>query len=180
MIKSQHRVILALASFFIENYLIVRGLVRSIIATFGGIFILLMLLGIVYYFITQKTVVEAAYEPSKEIANKLQSLEPMLNPSIFLDKANIIELLNQYCSSKNIDDMICRCTLIPAYQDFSARFTPQEIYEMQGDRGKMLYETAISLKNTRNEGLRCLEAQKDKASSTYKKVRTIYELLYQQ
>lgn len=177
MIKAQHNVLLAFAAFFIEIFLGIRYIIRSTIATFGGLFLLLLFGSIFYYFSSGKTVVETAYEPSKQLINYAATIN--FDPDALLEKATIVELMNKYCSANNIETLPCKCTIIPAYQDFSSRFTPSEIGAMKDNRPKMLYETANSIKNTNDNMRNCMVEQKDKAVNYWQKMRRIYELLQQ-
>ena len=95
------------------------------------------------------------------------------------DNTTITELMSRHCPPDKLETMRCHCAIVPAYNDFNTRFSPDEISAMQNNRTRLLTETAISLKNTRSEISKCLAEKKDQTVGFFQKIRDIYNLVTQ-
>lgn len=150
-------VLLAIAAFI--GILLFMRVIRTVMR----VVLIVAVLGAIYYFWSGKTVVE----------------QNDTNIEALFDNTSITELMSKHCTPEKLETMRCKCAIVPAYNDFKARFTPDDISAMQNNRAQLLAETTISFKNTRSSMGNCLDEQKNKAVGFIQKIRDLYNLVAQ-
>lgn len=138
-------------------------LFMRVIRTVLRVVFIVAVLGAIYYFWSGRTVVEG-------VDVGIETL---------FQNTTITELMSKHCPPDKLETIRCHCAIVPANNDFKARFTPDQISMMQNDRTKMIAETAKSLNNIRSEMGKCLEEKKEKAVGIFQKIRDLYRLVTQ-
>ncbi len=141
----------------IIGVLIFMRVMRSL---FRIIFILAVIAAL-YYFISGKTVTDGVDS----------GIESMFR------NTTITELMNQKCPPSQLETLACKCAIVPAYQDFTTRFSPAEIQAMMPNRTKMLEETWKSFAATRGAMGTCFNEKKEKGIQVFQKIKDLYNLL---
>lgn len=136
-------------------------ILMRIMRTLFRIIFVVAVIAALYYFLSGKTVTDG-------IDSGIESM---------FRNTTIVELMSQKCPPSELEALTCKCAIVPAYQDFTARFSPAEIQVMMPNRTKMLEETWKSFIATRGAMGTCLNEKKEKGIQFFQKLRDLYNLV---